>query len=108
MNNPITVMLVDDQQLMIDGMKILLEMEPDISIIAQCNNGSEAIKLFEKEQPDVVMMDVRMPVLDGVEATRQICQLWPDARIIILTTFDDDQYIFNGVRAGAVGYLLTI
>lgn len=106
MDNQISVMLVDDQQLMLDGLRLLLDMEDDIEVVAECQNGADAVAMYGELRPDVVLMDIRMPVMDGVEATRRLCQRWPEARIIVLTTFDDDQYIFEGVRAGAAGYLL--
>ena len=104
--NAIRLLLVDDQRLMRDGLRTLLELEGDLVVVGEAENGREALTLNEKRQPDVVLMDVRMPVMDGVEATRQLRQRWPDARVIILTTFDDDEYVFEGLRAGARGYLL--
>ena len=102
----IRLLLVDDQRLMRDGLRTLLELEDDLEVVGEAENGQEALDLYEKLQPDVVMMDIRMPVMDGVEATRQLHQRWPDAQVIILTTFDDDEYVFEGLRAGAQGYLL--
>ena len=104
--NAIRLLLVDDQRLMRDGLRTLLELEGDLVVVGEAENGEEALTLYEKRQPDVVLMDVRMPVMDGVEATRRLRQRWPDARVIILTTFDDDEYVFEGLRAGARGYLL--
>lgn len=102
----ITIMIADDQRLMLDGLKTLLELEDDLSVIAEVENGQAAVDAFGELQPDVVLMDIRMPVMDGVEATRRICASWPAARVIILTTFDDDSYVYEGIRAGASGYLL--
>jgi len=102
----IRVLLIDDQRLMRDGLRTLLELEPDLTVIGEGGNGQEALAAYAELQPDVVLMDVRMPGMDGVEATRQICAQWPTARIIILTTFDEDEYVFAGLRAGALGYLL--
>lgn len=102
----IRVLLVDDQRLMRDGLRTLLELEPDITIVGEAENGQVAITLYAELKPDVVLMDVRMPIMDGVEATRRLCNQWSDARIMILTTFDDDAYVFEGLRAGASGYLL--
>jgi DNA-binding NarL/FixJ family response regulator len=102
----IRVLLVDDQRLMRDGLRTLLELEPDLRVIGEGSNGEEALTSYAELQPDVVLMDVRMPGMGGVEATRQICVHWPTARVIILTTFDEDEYVFEGLRAGALGYLL--
>lgn len=106
MTDKISVLLVDDQRLMRDGLRTLLELEPDLEIAAEAKNGQQALEAFEQVQPQVVLMDIRMPEMDGVEATRRIMARWPEALIIILTTFDDEQYIFEGLRAGALGYLL--
>jgi DNA-binding NarL/FixJ family response regulator len=106
MTDPIRVLLVDDQRLMREGLRTLLELEPDILVVGEADNGAAAVEVYSQVQPDVVLMDVRMPVMDGVEATRRLCTEWPQAHIIILTTFDDDAYVMEGVRAGAMGYLL--
>jgi DNA-binding NarL/FixJ family response regulator len=104
--NKIKLMLVDDQRLMRDGLRTLMELEPDIEVIAEAQNGEQACTIYAEKKPNVVLMDIRMPVMDGVEATRQILKSWPEALIIILTTFDDDHFVFEGLRAGALGYLL--
>ena len=106
MPEPIRVLLVDDQRLMRDGLRTLLELEPDLAVVGEASNGQEAVQIYGELQPQVVLMDIRMPVMNGVEATERLCQDWPDAKIIILTTFDDDEYVFDGIRAGAKGYLL--
>jgi DNA-binding NarL/FixJ family response regulator len=106
MAEPIRILLVDDQRLMREGLRILLELEPDLKIAGEAENGEAALATYEMLQPDVVLMDVRMPGMDGVEATWRLRERWPHARVIILTTFDDDEYIFEGLRAGALGYLL--
>jgi DNA-binding NarL/FixJ family response regulator len=103
---PISLLLVDDQRLMRDGLRTILELEDDLEVVGEAENGQEAIKAYETLTPDVVLMDIRMPVMDGVEAIRQLLSKWADARVIILTTFDDDSYVFDGLRAGALGYLL--
>jgi len=103
---PVRVLLVDDQRLMRDGLRTLLELEEGLEVAGEAADGQAAIQLFESLLPDVVLMDVRMPGMDGVEATRRILTRWPEARVIILTTFDDESYIFEGLRAGALGYLL--
>lgn len=102
----IRILLVDDQQLLRQGIKLLLELEPGLQVVGEANNGQEALELFERLKPDVTLMDIRMPMLDGVAATQQLRQRWPDSKIIILTTFDDETYVFEGLRAGALGYLL--
>ena len=106
MSDVIRVMLVDDQRLMRDGLRLLLEMEADMQVVAEVDNGRFALDAYAEHRPDVVLMDIRMPEMDGVEATRRLCDDHPQARIIILTTFDDDEYVFEGIRAGALGYLL--
>ena len=88
---PIRVCLVDDQRLMRDGLRTLLELEEDLEVVGEADEGQAALQLYEAVQPDVVLMDVRMPGMDGVEATRRMLARWPDARVIILTTFDDDE-----------------
>jgi DNA-binding NarL/FixJ family response regulator len=106
MAQPIRILLVDDQRLMREGLRILLELETDLEIVGEAENGEAALAAYETLQPDVVLMDVRMPGMDGVEATWRLRERWPEARVIILTTFDDDEYVFEGLRAGALGYLL--
>jgi len=103
---PIRVLLVDDQKLMREGLRVLLEMEPDLEVAGEAGDGKAALAAYAEQQPDVVLMDIRMPGMDGVEATRRLRERWPEARVIILTTFDDDEYVFEGLRAGALGYLL--
>lgn len=107
----IRVLLVEDQEIVRRGLKTLLETKPDLQIVAEANNGQSAIEQLERLQalaqlPDVVLMDVRMPIMDGVQATQQICQRFPNTKILILTTFNDTQYISEALRFGAKGYLL--
>ena len=105
----IRLLVVDDQSLFREGLKTLLSVNKDFDIVAEAQNGEEAVRLAVQERPDVVLMDVRMPVLDGVSATKRIRTTLSDqniARVIILTTFDDDEAVFDGLRAGAMGYLL--
>jgi len=106
MTNPIRILLVDDQRLMREGLRTLLELEADIEVIGEAGDGQAALDAYADLKPDVVLMDIRMPIMDGVEATRRLRARWPEARIIILTTFDDDASVFEGLRAGAQGYLL--
>lgn len=106
MTEIIRILLVDDQRLMRDGLRTLLELEPDFQVVGEADNGQEALEKFTTLNPDVVLMDIRMPVMGGVEATRRLLQLDANAKIMILTTFDDNEFIFEGLRAGALGYLL--
>jgi DNA-binding NarL/FixJ family response regulator len=103
---PITVLLVDDQPLLRMGFRLILEGEDDLRIVGEASDGAEAVRLVRELDPDVVLMDVRMPVLDGIEATRAMTATGSAARIIILTTFDVDEYAFAGLRAGASAFLL--
>ncbi len=102
----IRVLLVDDQALFREGLNTLLSVWPDIEVVGEAGNGQEAIEKTAELQPDVILMDLRMPVLDGVAATRRLNESRVAARVIVLTTFDDDEHVFDGLRAGAVGYLL--
>jgi len=102
----IRILLVDDQALFREGLRTLLSIHDDLEVVGEASNGQEAVTAVEKLTPDVVLMDLRMPVLNGVAATRQITESTPKSRVIVLTTFDDDDYVFDGLRAGAVGYLL--
>lgn len=102
----IRVMLVDDQTIIRDGIRALLEQFEDIEVIGEAGNGEQAVQLCRETLPNVVLTDIRMPVMDGVEATRQIKQYCPQVIVIILTTFDDDEYIIQAMTYGAAGYLL--
>jgi len=103
---PITILLVDDQPLFREGLRTLLSVQPDLKVVGEAGDGEEAIKLCRTLKPAVVLMDLQMAVLDGVEATRRLHHEQPDSRVIVLTTFDDDEMVFDGLRAGALGYLL--
>jgi DNA-binding NarL/FixJ family response regulator len=102
----ISLLLVDDQQLICQGLKAMLSLESDLEVIGIAHNGQDALEQVKALQPDVVLMDLKMPVMDGREATRQICQSFPNTSVLVLTTFDDDGYIVDAMRAGAKGYLL--
>jgi DNA-binding NarL/FixJ family response regulator len=103
---PIRILLVDDQPLLRMGFRLILEGEHDLKIVGEASDGAEAIRRVRELEPDVVLMDVRMPVLDGIEATRAVTKSGADTRIIILTTFDLDEYAFAGLQAGASAFLL--
>lgn len=105
-NPATTVLLVDDQPLLRMGFRLILEGEDDLRIVGEASDGAEAVRLVREHSPDVVLMDVRMPVLDGIEATRAITESGACSRIIILTTFDVDEYAFAGLQAGASAFLL--
>jgi DNA-binding NarL/FixJ family response regulator len=102
----IRIILVDDQNIIREGLGSLLQAKTDLEVIGEAGNGQEAVQLALKLQPDVVLMDVRMPVMDGVAATRLLQEQAPDIKILILTTFDDDEYITKAMAYGAKGYLL--
>jgi DNA-binding NarL/FixJ family response regulator len=103
---PIRVLLVDDQALFREGCRTLLSVHDTLEVVGEAANGEEALQRVAALNPDVVLMDLRMPVLDGVSATRRIHAEYPQSRVIVLTTFDDDEQVFDALRAGAVGYLL--
>lgn len=105
---PIRVLIVDDQQLFRESLSMVLEMRNPhlIRIVAQARNGEEGWQLAVKHKPDVILMDVRMPVMDGVECSRRVRVDCPDSRIIMLTTFNDDEYVYDALKLGAMGYLL--
>ncbi len=102
----IRVLLVDDQELFREGLRTLLSMQPGLEVVGEAVNGEDAIARVRTLAPDVVLMDLRMPVLGGVEATRRLRHAAPGSHVIVLTTFDDDEEVFDALRAGAVGYLL--
>jgi DNA-binding NarL/FixJ family response regulator len=102
----IRVLLVDDQRLMREGLRTLLELHHDIRVVGEAGDGIEADQRVSELQPNVVLMDLRMPRLDGVTATQRIKLRWPDVQILVLTTFDEDELVFRSIEAGASGYLL--
>jgi len=107
MSERIRVLLVDDQTLFVEGLKMVLASKAeDIVLVGIAYNGREGLDLALREKPDVVLMDIRMPVMDGVESTRLIREQLPDTRVLILTTFDDDEYVIEALKLGAVGYIL--
>jgi DNA-binding NarL/FixJ family response regulator len=102
----IRVLIADDQALMRTGFQMILDVQPDIEVVGQAIDGTDAIRHYERLTPDVVVMDVRMPSMDGIDATRRLTALDPPARVLILTTFDLDEYVYEALRAGASGFLL--
>ena len=102
----IRVLLVDDQELIREGLSIILNAEPDVEVVGAATDGREGVSLAKRLRPDVVLMDIKMPVMDGIEATRQIKTALPDTPVVILTTYADDELVFSGIKAGAAGYLL--
>ena len=103
---PIRLLLVDDQALLRESLGLLLSVQPDLCVVGEAANGEEALRQAAALRPDVVLMDMRMPVLDGVAATRRLLAADARPRVVALTTFDDDEYVFEALRAGAAGYLL--
>lgn len=104
--NQITVLVTDDQTIIRDGLRALLENHPDIHVVAEASNGVEAVELSKIHRPNVVLMDIRMPQMDGVEATRLIKEQNPETAVLVLTTLDDDESIIGAIAGGASGYLL--
>lgn len=102
----IRVLLVDDQTIIRQGLRSLLEAKPDLQIVGEAENGQIALQQVEILQPDVVLMDIRMPGMDGVAATQSITQNFANTKVLVLTTFDDDEYVSQAMRVGANGYLL--
>ncbi|HLX49329.1 MAG TPA: response regulator transcription factor [Streptosporangiaceae bacterium] len=102
----ISVLLADDQPLLRRGFRMILEAEDDLTVAAEAANGEEAVELAHRHTPDVVLMDIRMPVTNGIEATRRITTADPRIRVLVLTTFDVDEYAFGALQAGASGFLL--
>jgi DNA-binding NarL/FixJ family response regulator len=102
----IKVLLVDDQGLIRQGLRALLELETDLEIVGEAENGAVAINLVDQLRPDVVLMDIRMPIMDGVAATKEIQTRFPGTKVLVLTTFDDDEYVKAALNNGAMGYLL--
>jgi DNA-binding NarL/FixJ family response regulator len=103
----IKIVLVDDQTLFVESLKTVLETRADdLQVVGVANDGNRAVEVVAENSPDIVLMDVRMPVMNGVESTKLIKESYPDTRVLMLTTFDDDQYVIEALRLGAVGYLL--
>lgn len=106
MSNRIRVLLADDHVLVRQGIRQFLEDEADIEVLAEANDGAEALRMVQEQQPDVAVLDIRMPEMTGIEATRRIKERFPQVRVLILTAYDDDPYVFALLQAGADGYVL--
>jgi DNA-binding NarL/FixJ family response regulator len=106
MTTAIRILIVDDQQLLRQGFRMLLEAHSGLDVVGEAGDGAEALRLVGRTRPDVVLMDVRMPGMDGIEATEHITSQYPDTRVLVLTTFDLDEYAFAALRAGASGFVL--
>lgn len=100
------LIICDDQALIRDGLEMLLKLERDIEVVGLAQDGAEAIELTAQKKPDLVLMDLKMPGMNGVEATTRIRLTYPDVKVLVLTTYDDDQWVFDAIHAGASGYLL--
>jgi NarL family two-component system response regulator LiaR len=100
------VIICDDQTIIRDGLEMLLKLEPDIDVVGVAEDGAVAIDMVAKEIPDLVLMDLKMPIMNGVEATRQIRTKYPKVKVLVLTTYDDDEWVLDAIHAGASGYLL--
>jgi NarL family two-component system response regulator LiaR len=106
MNEPITVLLVDDHEVVRQGLRAFLEAQPEFAVVGEAESGAEAIRLAEDHVPDVVLMDLVMPGMDGVEATRRLRGASPRSQVVILTSYHDDEHIFPALQAGAISYIL--
>jgi NarL family two-component system response regulator LiaR len=100
------ILLCDDQAVIRDGLEMLLNLEKDFQVVGGAQDGAEAVELAAQKQPDLILMDLKMPIMNGIEATREICLKFPNIKILVLTTYDDDEWVFDAIRAGASGYLL--
>ena len=100
------ILLCDDQAVIRDGLEMLLNLEKDFQVIGVAQDGAEAVDLAAQKQPDLILMDLKMPIMSGIEATREIRTKFPNIKILVLTTYDDDEWVFDAIRAGASGYLL--
>jgi DNA-binding NarL/FixJ family response regulator len=100
------VIICDDQAIVRDGLEMMLKLESDIQIVGLAEDGATAVDLVAQKKPDLVLMDLKMPIMNGVEAIRQIRSKYPEVKILVLTTYDDDEWVFDAIKAGASGYLL--
>ena len=102
----IKVLIADDQEIVCEGLKRILQSDPGIKVIGIANNGQQALDLINHQAPDIVLMDLQMPIMNGVQAIRQLRKTHPDLPVLVLTTYMDDKWLFDAIRAGATGYLL--
>jgi DNA-binding NarL/FixJ family response regulator len=102
----IRVFICDDQRIVVDGLHAILDADPEIEVVGVAYDGVEALELIPQTQPDVVLMDLKMPVMDGLQATRRIHQQYPQIKVLVLTTYSADEWVFDAIRSGAAGYLL--
>ena len=102
----IRVLICDDQDLVCEGLRAILEASPDVQVAGVAHDGAEAVELVEKSQPEVVLMDLKMPIMNGLQATQAIRQKHPQVKVLVLTTYDADEWVFDAIRSGAAGYLL--
>ena len=100
------VIICDDQAIVRDGLAMLLKLEPDIEVVGTTEDGAAAVEMVADKKPNVILMDLKMPIMNGVEATRQIRMKYPEVRVLVLTTYADDEWVFDAIQAGASGYLL--
>jgi DNA-binding NarL/FixJ family response regulator len=102
----IRIVIVEDQTIVREGLKGLLEVQSDLQVVGEAENGVQALEQIDRLKPDVALMDLRMPIMDGVAATRQICDRFPETKVLVLTTLNEDEYIAQAMQYGAIGYLL--
>lgn len=106
MTKPISIVLAEDQPIVRQGLRYIIQAQADMTVVGEATNGEEALQIALQTHPDLTLMDIRMPGRNGIEATRAILAALPETKVVLLTTFDIQEYVFNGIRAGAVGYLL--
>ncbi|MFN8487026.1 MAG: response regulator transcription factor [Caldilineaceae bacterium] len=102
----IRLVLCDDQDIITEGMRVILSAVADFAVVGVAHNGAEAVELVAQHHPDIVLMDLRMPIMNGIQATQQLRERFPETRVLVLTTYDNDEWVFDAIRAGAAGYLL--
>ena len=100
------ILICDDQKIVCEGLQTIINADPDLDVVGMAHNGEEAIEMIPGTNPDLVLMDLKMPIMNGVVATRKIVESFPDIHVLVLTTYDDDEWIFDAIRSGASGYLL--
>lgn len=106
METPIRIVLAEDQAIIRQGLRYIIDAQPDMTVVGEAADGDESVQMTIRTTPDLVLMDIRMPKRSGIEATRSILEVLPDTKVILLTTFDIQEYVLDGIRAGAVGYVL--